>query len=290
VLTGNAGNNTLSGMEGSDTYNFGRGSGVDTIINCVSYYSGNNCRSDYISAIDTIAFGEGITIADLELVKENSNLRINIKGTTDSLIVKDWFYFDAFKVDLISFTDGTILNASQLEAIGYQVSDTINQINGTTNNDTIIGTAGNDQIFGSAGNDTISAGSGYDTLDGGTGNDILEGGAGNDTYMFGYGSGKDLIKDYASDNITSFDILVFGEGITPADLALFKEGNNLRIELLGGEDSIVIQNWMGSPSPYDGYSSKYNYPYQIDWFVFADGTVMTGDYIDYNPWLIDQLF
>jgi Ca2+-binding RTX toxin-like protein len=276
VLTGNTGNNTLAGLDGSDTYNFGRGSGVDTIINCVSDINDyNDCRSDYLTAIDTLAFGEGITVADLELIKNNNDLRINVVGTDDSLIVKDWFFAEAFRIDQISFADGTMLTAAQLEAMGYQLLDITTQICGTANNDLINGTSLNNQIFGNAGNDTLYGNEGDDTLDGGFGNDILEGGAGNDTYLFGIGSGKDMIRDYASDYGTTFDKLEFGEGIAPIDLAIFQEGNNLRIELPGGEDSVLIKNWASrdgvSYAHYIG-AEKLITPSQIDWFKFADGT------------------
>ena len=261
VLTGNSGNNILEGLDGSDTYNFGRGGGVDTIINCVTAYNG---RSDYLTSTDTIAFGEGIAIADLQLIKQDNDLRINIKGTTDSLIVKDWFYAEAFKVDQVSFMDGTLLSAAQLEAIGYQVQDTTTSIYGTANNDVLAGTSGNNQIFGNAGNDTLYGNAGEDTLDGGAGNDILEGDAGNDTYRFGMGSGMDMIKDYAGDYASTLDTLEFGAGIGPGDLKIFAEGLDLRIELPGGEDSILIENWASTGG-------------SIDWFKFADGTELPPD-------------
>ncbi|MBN1364873.1 MAG: putative Ig domain-containing protein [Syntrophaceae bacterium] len=299
VLNGNTGNNVLIGLDGSDTYNFGIGSGVDTIINCMSDIDinyMNNCRSDYLTATDKITFGAGITTAGLSLIKENNNLRINIIGTADSLIVKDWFFAEAFRIDLISFADGTVLTADQLEALGYQVTDTATTIYGPSDNggfpedpnfppipgmpgtdsNIIYGTSGDNRIFGIEGNEVLYGYEGEDTLDGGAGNDTLEGGDGNDTYIFNIGSGKDLIRDYSYDYATSFDKIVFGDGIMPDDLKIYQEGKNLRIELSNGQDSILIENWA---SLYGFHYSenlstgeKFVTPSQIDWFEFADGT------------------
>ncbi len=220
------------------------------MCNCVSdinYY--NNCRSDYLTATDKVVFGGGITVNDLALIKQNNDLRINITGTSDALIVKDWFLREAFRIDQIKFTDGTLLTADQLESLGYQVSDTATTIygppddggipgvpgipefppipgtdpSGTVNN-IINGTAEDNRIYGNSDNEILYGNGGQDTLVGGAGNDTLEGGEGNDTYVVGIGSGRDLIRDYSSDYAMTFDKIIFGEGITPDNLQIFQEG------------------------------------------------------------------
>jgi len=280
-LTGNAGNNILKGMDGSDTYNFYRGGGVDTIVNCVSEDDNwlNDCRKDYFFSTDTIAFGDDIVVSDLELIKEDNDLRVKIKDTTDALIIKDWFLAEAFKIDRIRFTDGTVMTSAQLEALGYQVLDTTTQIYGTANNDLINGTSGNDQIFGYDGNDALYGGNGEDTLVGGAGNDTLEDGSGNDTYVFGIGSGRDMINDYSYDYASTFDTLQFGEGISPDDLKISLEGYNLIIKFPNEEDALLIKNWAPyADNNYSCFSSeKYLTPAQIDWFKFADGTELPTD-------------
>jgi hypothetical protein len=55
-----------------------------------------------------VEFGSGITPDDLELLNEGGVLRINIKGTYDSLIG----YADQYK-----FADGTLVSAAQLDAM-----------------------------------------------------------------------------------------------------------------------------------------------------------------------------
>jgi Ca2+-binding RTX toxin-like protein len=105
---------------------------------------------------------------------------------------------------------------------GSSYNDTItgdantNIINGGAGDDSIIGNGGNDTLYGGLGNDTLVAGSASSYLDGGDGNDSLVGGAGNDTLVGGPGndtlvggpgndlylldgtSGNDLIDNYSN--------------------------------------------------------------------------------------------
>ena len=57
----------------------------------------------------------------------------------------------------------------------------IENLTGTTFNDTLIGNAANNELQGLAGNDILKGGTGNDILQGGSGNDTLDGGAGSDT-------------------------------------------------------------------------------------------------------------
>jgi Ca2+-binding RTX toxin-like protein len=59
----------------------------------------------------------------------------------------------------------------------------------------------NDIISGGAGNDTLYGMGGNDMLDGGVGNDYLEGGSGDDTYLWGKGSGNDVINNKVTTGI-----------------------------------------------------------------------------------------
>jgi len=266
ILIGNSGNNTLLGEEGNDIYIFGGGSGADTV---------NNFSSDFFAmTTDTIQFSEGITDADLELIRENYNLRITINGTADSLVIQDYYCGDKHIVDQFTFADGTVLTAAQMEAKVSQVYDTSTDIYGTANNDFLPGSVGEDRIFGYAGNDNISGSYGNDVLDGGAGVDILQGGPGNDTYKFDMGGGTDLIDNNASDNTKTTDTVEFGEGITSGGFELFVERDDLRITVKDSPDSVVIKNslWYNE-SGYD------RFPYMIDQFKFADGTILTTEQI-----------
>ena len=271
ILDGGAGNDLLQGDRGNDTYKFGIGDGQDTISD--GYYG-----SSTDSSLDAVELGAGITPSDLELIKENYDLRINIKGTTDSLVINNWFGSNWYKIEQFRFADGTVLTSADVDAIGYKVYGTANNdaFIGSTANDEMYGYDGNDQLNGLDGNDTISGGAGddilsgdngNDTLDGGTGNDTLFGGIGGDTYKFNIGSGQDTINDSDS-TIGNTDTVEFGAGITASDMELVKDGFNLKINIKGTTDSLIIQNW------FYGDANK------IEQFKFADGTVLTSANLD----------
>ena len=66
-------------------------------------------------------------------------------------------------------------------------------LHGEAGNDTLNGGAENDILVGGAGNDTLNGDAGDDTLNGGAGDDDFNGGAGNDTFVFSPGNGDDVI-------------------------------------------------------------------------------------------------
>ncbi|MCP4183222.1 MAG: tandem-95 repeat protein, partial [Hyphomicrobiales bacterium] len=72
------------------------------------------------------------------------------------------------------------------------------QIDGGTGDDLIFGGSGQDILNGNEGSDLIFGGRGQDTITGGSQDDILFGGRGSDTFVFGEGSGHDVIVDYNS--------------------------------------------------------------------------------------------
>ncbi|MDQ7837509.1 MAG: calcium-binding protein [Thermodesulfobacteriota bacterium] len=265
VLDGGAGNDSLSGETGNDTYRFGLGSGQDII----SDYDATNID------VNTIEFGAGITVANLELVKASTTLKINIQGTTDSLTLPNWFTGDAYRIEQFKFADGTTLTPADLDAMGYKVYGTINTetLYGSSVGDTIYGYEGNDNLYGYAGNDTLYGGDGTDSLFGGAGNDVLDGGAGNDslsgetgndTYRFGLGSGQDIISDYdatpGNTDTVQFDL-------NPLDLIFAQSGYNLNVTVNGTTDQIAIQNWSLSTN------------YQTEVFQTADGIALLNSQV-----------
>lgn len=79
-------------------------------------------------------------------------------------------------------------------------------VTGGQGNDFLYGNMGDDQIYGNMGNDTIFAGAGNDLVFGGQGDDQIIGGLGNDTmygnigadrFIFGTGSGTDIVADFS---------------------------------------------------------------------------------------------
>jgi Ca2+-binding RTX toxin-like protein len=104
-----------------------------------------------------------------------------------------------------NFTDG---DANATTAALQTVSNG-DMLDGGAGNDFLYGSKGSDFLRGGDGNDTIYGGAGGDIIDGGAGDDVgpngeakLFGGAGTDQYVFGFGSGKDVVFD-ESDNFVA---------------------------------------------------------------------------------------
>jgi Ca2+-binding RTX toxin-like protein len=88
---------------------------------------------------------------------------------------------------------------------GHAQGDTftsIENVTGSSDNDSLTGNGGNnvldggvgdDTLDGGSGNDTLYGGDGSDTLTGGAGNDVAYGQAGNDLFLFSEGDGDDTI-------------------------------------------------------------------------------------------------
>jgi Ca2+-binding RTX toxin-like protein len=285
ILVGGAGNDVLYGGRGNDRYLFDKGDGHDVIYD-YDTTAGNT---------DSVVFGPGISVDDLQLFKQGSDLFIRINGGSDSLTIQRWFDSRVYAIEKFEFADGTILTATQMEnrgitllggdqddkLYGSQLSATPDTLFGGAGNDTLYGYGGDDTLYGEAGNDTLYGGAGNDVLYGGdgddklygedgddilvggAGNDVLYGGRGNDRYLFDKGDGHDVIYDYDT-TAGNTDSVVFGPGISVDDLQLFKQGSDLFIRINGGSDSLTIQRWFDSRV------------YAIEKFEFADGTILTA--------------
>lgn len=102
TLDGGAGNDYLRGGDGADVYKFGKGSGQDSIDN-----SGWDALGDQP---DSIELGAGITQADVSLLRQNTDLLIQLNGTEDSLRVLNYFDANASTsnaIEQINFADGS---------------------------------------------------------------------------------------------------------------------------------------------------------------------------------------
>ena len=104
----------------------------------------------------------------------------------------------------------------------------------------------------------LTGGAHDDILIGGPGDDILRGGPGNDTYVFNRGDGQDLIADTAGQNR-----LVFGPGITPAQVRVARGQPTVMLEITGTGDRIDLA--CNTPATIGVQEAD-----------FADGTVWTA--------------
>ena len=248
ILDGGAGNDTLSGGYGNDTYLFGRGSGKDV----VSSYDST------ASKLDVVQLGEGITAEDLTVTRENSDLLLRIKDTSDTLTISGYFYDDAtygYQVEQIRFADDSAWDIPAIKAMVMVSSDGNDALYGYATDDTLNGLAGNDRIYGYGGNDTLHGGAGDDVLYGGYGDDILDGGTQNDVLVgeegadaLRGGEGNDSLYGGAGN-----DVLDGGAG-------------NDRLEGGSGNDTYLFGRGDGADRLYD-YDSRAG---NVDVLKFGD--------------------
>lgn len=129
-------------------------------------------------------------------------------------------------------------------------------ITGTAGADRLEGTNDDDTIYGFEGNDELAGGEGNDRLSGGLGDDYLFDQAGDDIYHYALGDGADIIDEYGG-----FDVLILGEGISPADVAVSLDGRDIVFNVADG-GSVVM--WAGIEAAS-----------AIDEMRFFDGVVWT---------------
>jgi len=157
IFDAGAGNDTISGGAGSDTYIFGVGSGNDTV---------NDWGWD--AGTDTARL-VGLNASDVTFSRDGYDLTIKINSTGETLKATSEFR-DNDGVDQVQFANGTVWNRSQITDAAW--------------------------IRGTSGNDSISGTGDAETFDGGPGNDTISGGAGSDTYIFKVGSGNDTVNEW----------------------------------------------------------------------------------------------
>ncbi len=159
---------------------------------------------------------------------------------------------------------------------------------GGRDNDLLIGGEDSDHIYGNAGDDTLFGLSGQDFLYGGQGNDILhgdpgnpgnadwdeiygedgddtlhgygtymDGGIGNDTYVLEdapdynvvrieRNAGHDVIEATTGNNVA---YLQFGVSISVRELFFQQVNNDLKIRVLGENQSVTVKDYFASGSP-----------------------------------------
>ncbi len=238
LLAGNGGNDLISGGEGNDTAYGGTGrdeiygdNGDDLLdggSNNDELYGG--AGQDTLiggSSGDTLSGGDGIDTLDYSA----SNSAVSINLATNA--------------------------ASGGHASGDTISG-IENVTGSTFNDTLIGSVvanlidggnGNDSLAGGAGNDTLIGGAGNDSLDGGTDNDLLEGGAGAD--ILSGAAGSDTASYAASDAGVSVNLLTGAStgGHAAGDTLSGIEnltGSVHADTLIGGNDASILSGGDGA--------------------------------------------
>ncbi|AHF69935.1 hypothetical protein PCH70_47820 [Pseudomonas cichorii JBC1] len=107
TLDGRGGADTLTGGAGNDTYILGRGYGVDTLVENDST-SGNT---------DVARFMDGIATDQLWFRKVSNNLEVSIIGTSDALVIRDWYSGAATHVEQFKTSNGKTLLDSKVQGL-----------------------------------------------------------------------------------------------------------------------------------------------------------------------------
>ena len=310
ALYGDTGNDTLIGGSGSDALYGGAGS--DT------YVIGASSSSDVIderlggdaAGTDTLMFVDGITSTGVTFLAGGSDLVVQDGAHGASVTVRGQFQSNnaADQIERFVFDDGVVLTAQQVknaaqagsplsdwiqgldlddELFGGYGHDTLyggngaDRMHGDEGNDSLNGDAGNDALYGDAGDDSLGGGDGSDQLDGGAGRDKLDGGAGDDSYLFGPGSGNDIIVQ----DVSGADSVQLAAGITTANVTLYRvssppaadipfNGDSLAIQLNGGSDQLWIANYFATPA--QGYIERIRFADGSSWDYAAVGARLAG--------------
>jgi Ca2+-binding RTX toxin-like protein len=197
ILDGGTGIDSMVGDDGNDIYyvrdvgdvvsetNAATAGGIDTVYSYLTHSStqtytlGTNVENGRIVAT-TASNMTGNSLSNTIYAGAGNNL---ISGGTGTEIDTVSYQYGL----LSSATTGVNANLATGAVTGGSGADTLTRIEnliGSSLNDTLVGSAGNNSLNGGSGNDSISGGDGNDTLIGGAGKDTLVGGNGNDIFDF----------------------------------------------------------------------------------------------------------
>ncbi|MCD2452583.1 putative Ig domain-containing protein [Methylicorpusculum oleiharenae] len=304
VLNGLAGNDKLYGYAGNDVLNGGIGHDIMAggigddiyIIDSAGDTVIENADEGFDKVESSVTYKLNSHVEQLQLKANNA---INATGNElDNVLIgneaanilnggigKDTLIGgrgnDTYSVDNASDTVIEYVNEG-IDLVQSSVSFTLTEhienltltgnssIDGTGNelNNVLRGNIRNNSLIGGGGNDLLYGGRGNDLLDGGTGDDYLNGGTtGSDRYLFGRGSGKDIIDNYDT-STNSTDTLSFGNDIKVEQLWFRKAGRHLEVSIIGSNDKTTINNW---------YSSK---AYRVEQFKTADEQTLLSTQVD----------
>ena len=233
LLSGDAGNDTLTGSNGNDTLDGGAGNdaanggaGNDTVRGGIGNDQlGGGAGNDFIDGGDGNDFATGEAGNDSIL---GGNGNDSLKGADGNDTLNGGAGND--NLNGMAGDDSVLGGTGKDVLVGGAGNDTLD---GGRNNDTISGNSGNDKIRGDHGNDLIDAGDGNDTVNGGDGNDTITASDGND--LLNGSDGNDRINGSGGN-----DIITGGDG---NDSILGGAGNDV---ILGGDGDDYIDGQGGT--------------------------------------------
>lgn len=162
-----------------------------------------------------------------------------------------------YGTDIAIYTDATAgvkvsLATTALQVTGSAGTDTLIDIEdllGSSFNDTLTGSADSNYIGDGAGNDSVSAGAGDDELYASAGNDTIDGGDGSDTFIFAdvtVASKLNLNSIIAQDTGSGTDLISNIENIVGSSLNDVFTGNSSNNGFWGGNGNDTINGGAGN--------------------------------------------
>lgn len=227
AISGGVGNDMLDGGAGDDTFMFSRGDGQDTVF----AYSQQPGR-------DSLTLGASILVTDVVVrMGDGGDLLLSVRDSSDSVLLKGYFYLSPEQRPQIVFADGAIWDALIIDqkVQGWQMYQP--------------GTEGDDRLEGGPANDVLLGGGGNDSLYGDGGDDLMDGGPGEDVYYFGRGDGQDTIVAMSPQYANEVDHLRLGTGIDMSNVSVAAEGGDLLLRLDGSRDSVRVANYFSLYGP-----------------------------------------
>ncbi len=106
VIVGGRGNDALNGGAGDDVYLFDRGDGRDRIVDLD--LSVNN---------DWLQFGSTIRHDQLWFSRARDDLNISIAGSSDRVVIGDWFLGPEHQIEAVQAGDGYVLDHSRVDQL-----------------------------------------------------------------------------------------------------------------------------------------------------------------------------
>ena len=153
----------------------------------------------------------------------------------------DTFYVDTpFDLVFEQAGEGTDTVYAGINGGGFYLYDNIENLILTGNTPFGVGNGLDNSLTGNAIGNFLLGGLGNDILNGMGGNDVLFGEGGNDTFVFGIGTGGDVIGDFTQGQ-DRIDISAFGFSFAQAQANFIQNGNVGAINL-GNGDFIVLHN------------------------------------------------
>lgn len=259
-LTGNGGANNLFGGDGNDTLEGGAGNdtlnggnGTDTAV-----YSGSVAAtvSLALTTAQTTGYGTDLLVSIENLTGSNAGDKLT--GNAGNNVLNGGLGNDTLDggagTDTAWFSGsvGTKVNlgltTAQATGYGTDLLRNIENLAGSSGNDTLIGSSGNNGLSGGAGHDSINGMDGNDYLNGGDGNDTLVGGAGIDTAVFSGSVGATVNLALTAAQATGYgtDLLSGIENVNGTAVGDRLTGNSGNNVLNGGAGNDTLNGAAGN--------------------------------------------